>query len=86
MLVDHLKRLGKVNHFPPTVDDVQRSAQDRACLNMARSFLKRFWVDGRGRVLAFEEAAKATWEVKCFFLVVSLFLLVLSLFYVKVLS
>lgn len=57
---DHLKKIKRVNHVFPDVDDVRRSKDDNVCINVVNRFLKRFWMDGGGRALAFEEAAEAT--------------------------
>jgi hypothetical protein len=57
---DHLKNLVWVNHKLPSIEDVQRAAQNWACQNVSARFLKRFWMEAGGHVLAFEEATKAT--------------------------
>lgn len=64
---DHLKKIKRVNHVFPDIDDVRKSKDDNIFKNVANCFLKRFWMDGGGRVLAFEEAAEATRQVSCFY-------------------
>jgi hypothetical protein len=54
---DHLKRLGHINHTFPSVEDVQGVVEDRSCKNLCARFLKKFWMEGGGRALAFGEAA-----------------------------
>lgn len=60
---DHLKKVRWPNHVFPMVGEVRSSKMDSACKNVAIHFLTRFWMDGGGHVLAFEEAAEATRKV-----------------------
>ena len=60
---DHLKKLGHVSHNFPSVDDVHGASGDRICKNVVAWFLTKFWMEGRGRALAFSEAASGTHEV-----------------------
>lgn len=39
---DHLKKLGRVNHNFPSVEDVRGAAEHRACKNVCARFLKKF--------------------------------------------
>ena len=64
---DHLKRLGWVNHNFPSLEDVWGAANDRLCKNVVARFLTKFWIEGEGRALAFDEASAGTHEVRCGF-------------------
>ena len=61
---DHLKRLGRVNHNFPSLEDVRGAANDRLCKNVVARFLTKFWIEGEGRALAFDEAAVGTHMVR----------------------
>ena len=60
---DHLRRHGQVNHSFPILEDVRGAANDRLCKNVVARFLMKFWTEGEGRALAFDEAATGTHEV-----------------------
>lgn len=45
---DHLKKIKRVNHIFPDIDDVQKSKDDNIFKNVVNCFLKRFWMDCRG--------------------------------------
>lgn len=60
---DHLKKLGRVNNSFPSVDDVRGASSDRLCKNIVTRYLMKFWMEGRGRALAFSEAVSSTHEV-----------------------
>ena len=62
-----MKRLGWVNHSFPSLEDVRGAANDRLCKNVVARFLMKFWTEGEGRALAFDEAAAGTHEVHCGF-------------------
>jgi hypothetical protein len=55
--------LGRVNHNFPSLDDVQGASGDQLCKNVVARFLTKFWMDDRGRALAFDEAASGANEV-----------------------
>ena len=59
---DHLKRLGRVNHNFLSLEDVWGGANDRLCKNVGARFLMKFWIEGEGQVLAFDEVAAGTHE------------------------
>ena len=59
-----MKRLGRVNHGFPSLEDVRGAASDRLCKNVVAHFLMKFWIEGEGRALAFDEAAAGTHEVR----------------------
>ena len=84
---DHLKRLERVNHNFPSLEDVWGAANDRLCKNVVARFLMKFWIKGEGRALAFDEAAASTHKVCCCFSLggfssffLSLFMLLMILF------
>lgn len=60
---DHLKRLGRVNHNFPSIDDVRGASKDRLGKNVDTRFLMKLWMEGEGRSLAFGEAVTGTQEV-----------------------
>ena len=60
---DHLKRLGRVNHNFPSLVDVQVVANDRLCKNVVVRFLTKFWIEGEGQALAFDNAVASTHKV-----------------------
>ena len=60
---DHLKRLGRVNHNFPSLEDVWGAANDRLCKNVVARFLTKFWIEGESQALAFDEAAVGTLKV-----------------------
>ena len=62
-----MKRLGCVNHGFPSLEDVRGAACDWLCKNVVVRFLMKFWIEGEGRALAFDEAAAGTHEVRCGF-------------------
>ena len=76
---DHLKRLGRVNHNFPSLAKVRGAANDRLCKNVVTRFLMKFWIEGEGRALAFDEAVVGTHEVRWVF---SLVVFSFPLFYV----
>jgi len=64
---------GHISHNFPSVEDVRGAAEDHYCKNMVVRFLKKFWMEGGGRALAFGMAVVGTQEVLgflfcCFFL------------------
>ena len=61
---DHLKRLGRVNHNFPSLEDVRGAANDWLCKNVVARFLTKFWIEGEGRALAFDEVVAGTHEVR----------------------
>ena len=60
---DHLKRLGRINHNFPSIDNVRVASKDRLCKNVDARFLTKFWMEGEDRSLAFGEAMTGTQEV-----------------------
>ena len=58
-----MKKLGWVNHNFPSLEDMRGAANDRLCKNVVMHFLIKFWIEGKGRALAFDEAAASTHEV-----------------------
>ena len=62
-----MKRLGRVNHSFPSLEDVRGAANDRLCKNVVTRFLTKFWIEGEGQALAFDKATAGTHEVRCVF-------------------
>ena len=60
---DHLKRLRRVNHNFPSLEDVQGAANDWLYKIVVAHFLTKFWIEGVGWALVFDEAAVGTHEV-----------------------
>ena len=75
-----MKRLGQVNHSFPILEDVRGATNDWLCKNVVACFLTKFWVEGEGQALAFDEAVAGTHEVRCGFSLVSFSSFFLSLF------
>ena len=79
-----MKRLGWVNHSFPSLEDVLGAANDQLCKNVVACFLMKFWIEGEGWALAFDEAAAGTHVVHCGFSLVdfsSFFLFVFCVAY-----
>ena len=68
-----MKRLGRVNHGFPSLEDVRGVVSDRLCKNVVARFLMKFWIEGEGRSLAFDEVVAGTHEVPCGFSLVVFF-------------
>ena len=45
---DHLKRLGRVNHNFPSLENVRGAANDRLSKNVVTYILTKFWIEGKG--------------------------------------
>ena len=58
-----MKRLGRVHHNFLSLEDVWGAASDWLCKNVVVHFLTKFWIEGVGRALAFNEAAVGTHKV-----------------------
>ena len=76
-----MKRLGWVNHSIPNLEDVQGTANDQLCKNIIACFLTKFWIEGEGRALAFDEMVAGTHEVCCGFSLMLFFCSFPFLFY-----
>ena len=58
-----MKRLGRVNHGFPSLEDVRGAASDWLCKNVVERFLTKFWIEGEGQALAFDNAVASTHKV-----------------------
>ena len=76
-----MKRLGLVSHGFPSLEDVRGAASDRLCKNVVAHFLMKFWIEGEGRALAFDEMVAGTHEVCCGFSLMLFFCSFPFLFY-----